>query len=187
MDILNNCELLPLTTNYFKIKASPRTDYFIDRLTKVNITNAPFYYETVDFDFEIQVHIKPIFCSTYDAGGILILDDNEHWIKAAFELTDLGYHSIVSVVTNETSDDCNGEIINNDSIFLRILRRGDYFAIHHSDNGVTWKMNRYFQLNLKRKIKIGLIAQSPVGNGIEVDFSDLVIAENRYQDLRNGK
>ncbi len=187
MDTLNNCILSHRSEAGFRISSPPGTDYFIDLHANVKKANAPFYYERVDFDFEIRVYIKPHFKSTYDAGAILILEDEEHWIKAAFEKTDLGYPAAVSVVTREASDDCNGERIDEEDLFLRVLRRGDYFAIHHSRVGTDWKMLRYFYLPLTRKVMVGVMAQSPLGKGVDVDFSDLVITENRYRDLRSGK
>jgi regulation of enolase protein 1 (concanavalin A-like superfamily) len=187
MDVFNNCEIRRNTNNSFSIDSSAKTDYFIDKLTNISKANAPYYFETVDFNFEIRAGIRPYFQSVYDAGAILILDDDEHWIKAGFEYTDLGYHSIVSVVTNGASDDCNGERVDSNKIHIRVLRINDFFSIHYSLDGQTWKMNRYFRLAIKKTIKIGVIAQSPTGNGVTVDFSDFVISENKYNDLRSGK
>jgi regulation of enolase protein 1 (concanavalin A-like superfamily) len=90
------------------------------------------------------------------------------------------------VVTNGASDDCNGERISSDKINLRVLRENNYFSIHHSPDGQNWKMNRYFRMEVKKIIKIGIIAQSPVGAGVTVDFSDLTISENTCKDLRKG-
>jgi regulation of enolase protein 1 (concanavalin A-like superfamily) len=96
--------------NKFRITANENTDYFRGGINNYYYNNAPYYYDEMDSDFVIQVKIMPVFVNTYDAGGILIYGNETKWIKAAFELTDLGYRSIVSVVTNKYSDDSNNEI-----------------------------------------------------------------------------
>ena len=149
--------------------------------------SAPFYYDLINFDFIASVKIEPEFRSTYDAGAILIFDNEDQWIKVAFELTDLGYPSVVTVVTDNSSDDCNGEQIKEKAIWLRVLRKNKYWSIHYSLNGKTWKMIRYFELNLNKKIKVGVISQSPTGNGCKVIFKDFTIKHNIYQDLRKSE
>jgi regulation of enolase protein 1 (concanavalin A-like superfamily) len=187
METANNCMVAAKSDGIFTIRAGGKTDFFIDYRTDVNISNAPFYYDYVDYDFEIKVCVRPEFANTYDAGAILIYDDDKHWIKAAFENTDLGYHSVVAVVTNEVSDDSNGEFINQEKVYIRVLRKDDYFCIHHSTDGNNWKMVRYFRQKFSKKLKIGVIAQSPVGNGCDVEYCDLKISKNEYLDIRKGK
>ena len=185
MKTANGCKL-EKKKECLLIRADKETDYFIDLLNNYQRANAPFYYQEVDYNFEIKVCIRPTFKATYDAGAIVV-DDQQNWIKAAFEATDLGYPSVVSVVTKTVSDDCNGEKIEQESVWIRILRQNDYWAIHYSLDGAIWKMVRYFRLNLNPKLKVGIIAQSPQGDGCEVEFSNLEISENSCNDLRKGK
>jgi uncharacterized protein len=186
MKTYNDCIVEKINGDYIKIIAKEKTDFFIDGLNNYKKANAPFYYEEVDWNFELKICITPEFLKTYDAGGILVLENENKWIKAAFELTDLGYKSVVTVVTNEYSDDCNGEKIENKSIWIRIIRKDNYWAIHYSSDGIIWKMARYFSLNMEKKVSIGIIAQSPVGDGCVVNFKNLEIKENKYNNIRNG-
>lgn len=150
MNFLNGYKIEKIDGDSFKIDAGGKTDYFIDKLSGYDMHNAPFYYNDVEGDFIIQAKITPGFKETYDAGGILVLDDDSHWIKAAYELTDLGHPSLVTVVTNGVSDDCNGEKAEADKVFIRVLRKGDYWAVHYSIDGLDWEMVRYFSLGSKR-------------------------------------
>jgi regulation of enolase protein 1 (concanavalin A-like superfamily) len=77
-------------------------------LSITNKCNAPFYFFNVDYDFDISVKIKPEFLNFYDAGGILIYQDARHWIKAAFESTDLGYpYDIVRILNRNPNQISN--------------------------------------------------------------------------------
>ncbi|MCP4138279.1 MAG: DUF1349 domain-containing protein [bacterium] len=187
MKTLNECTVNKITDQSFIITAIPETDFFIDTSSNYFACNAPFYFDPIDYDFMIRVKIEPEFKSTYDAGAILIFDDEKNWIKAAFELTDLEYTSVVTVVTKESSDDCNGEQINEKAVWLRILRKNKYWSIHYSIDGETWKMVRYFELNLNKEIRVGVVSQSPMGSGCTTEFTNFQITKNNCTDMRTGE
>ncbi len=48
-------------------------------------------------------------------------------------------------------------------------------------------MVRYFDLNLNRKVSVGVIAQSPMGDGCTVEFTDFTITKNDCKDMRKGE
>jgi len=45
----------------------------------------------------------------------------------------------------------------------------------------------YFSLDLSKEIRVGVSAQSPVGEGCRVQFSEFSITENNCTDLRMGE
>ena len=168
--------------------ASAKRDFFVDLRTGVEKSDAPFCYEEAVGDFMARVRIRPRFCKTYDAGSLLVFDSARKWIKLAFELTDLGYPSVVSVITDGSSDDANGERMDDvEELWLQVLRSGDHWALHHSLDGRRWKMVRYFRLRMKRKVKVGLEAQSPLGKGCSVAFGGWKIGPLRVENVRKGR
>ncbi|MEI6386159.1 MAG: DUF1349 domain-containing protein [Spirochaetota bacterium] len=170
------------------ITAPGKSDFFIDPRTGTTYSNAPFCYERIQGDFVASVRVKPDFHKRYDAGGLFVYDKANRWIKLEYELTDLGYPSVVTVVTDKLSDDSNGERKDEvDSIWLQVVRRGSTWALHHSETGKKWKMVRFFQLPMKDEVKVGLVAQSPVGGGCSVGFSRLKIGTAEIADMRKGK
>jgi uncharacterized protein len=188
MELMNKGNLLVGSKDNFTLESFEKTDFFIDMVTHNESSNAPFYNVRRTGDFIIKAKIKPAFKKTYDAGGILIYDTTKKWVKFAFEQTDLGYSSVVSVVTNKVSDDGNGEKIEGiASIWMQVIRKGTNWVLHYSTTGKTWKMVRYFQLSMKPEVRIGIIAQSPLGTGCKVNVSGLIIDENRLLDIRKGK
>ncbi|MDR1706135.1 MAG: DUF1349 domain-containing protein, partial [Clostridiales bacterium] len=86
------------------------TDYFNSpvpengRLQKPQ-GDAPFFYTEITGDFVARVKAKPNFLTTYDAASLMMIHDENLWIKAAFEKSDFGTTAVVSVVTNTVSDD----------------------------------------------------------------------------------
>lgn len=168
--------------------APAKCDFFIDARTGVEKADAPFCYEETVGEFTARVRVRPNFCKTYDAGGILVFDSARRWIKLAFELTDLGYPSVVSVITDGSSDDANSERMNDvEELWLQVLRSGDHWALHHSLDGRKWKMARYFRLKMKPKVKVGLEAQSPVGKGCSVAFGGWKLGPFSANDMRKGR
>lgn len=74
-------------------------------------TAFPYCYVKVQGDFMVQCKVKVDFKAVYDLGALVIYEEEDKWIKFAFENADTGEPAIVSVVTRSTSDDCNGEPI----------------------------------------------------------------------------
>jgi regulation of enolase protein 1 (concanavalin A-like superfamily) len=168
--------------------APARSDFFLDPTNAVRKSNAPFYYQSMKGDFVAKVVVRPDFKTAYDAGGLLVMDSTKRWIKLAFELTDLGYPSVVSVVTSGSSDDCNGERVQGTrAVHLQIVRNGQQWALHYSRGGRRWKMVRTFRLKMKDEVRVGIEVQSPLGQGCRAVFRQLSVAPGSVKDLRQGR
>jgi uncharacterized protein len=186
-ELLNTAESISDRQGAIELIAPGKTNFFIDILGELKALNAPFYNTLVENDFIFRCSIKPDFQNTYDAGFILAYDTDDKWIKFAFENTDLGYPSAVAVVTSVYSDDCNGEKIESEDIFMQIVRSGDNWCLHYSHDRSSWKMVRYFKLSLNKKIRIGVSSQSPVGGGCRVIFKDVELLKNNYTNIRKAE
>jgi hypothetical protein len=188
MYTMNKAKVISEAKGIIEIEAPENCDFFIDMQSMKEFDNAPFYYEKRKGDFVMRVKVRPEFRKNYDAGGLFVYDSGKKWIKLEFELTDLGYPSIVSVVTDKVSDDCNGEPMpDRKEVWLQVARKGDNWTLHHSENGKKWKMARYFQLKMRETVKVGLEAQSPRGKGCKAEFTNLKIGDNDLKDMRKGK
>ena len=94
---------------------------------------------------------------------------------------------VVSVVTIDYSDDSNSFTVDNNSIWYRISRRDNVYALHAARDGKLWELIRVFTLGpLTNSHKIGFAAQSPTGDGCSILFSEINFAQARLQDLRDG-
>ena len=183
------------TDNHIEIDAPAQSDFFCNNgavseegITPETLCNAPFYYTEVDGDFVMRVKVAHDFKDTYDSASIMIMIDMQNWAKACFEKTDFGTHAAVSVVTrNGESDDANGCNIDSNSVWLQITRVGNSFAVHFSEDGVTYYMMRFFNLSAGKTIKVGLLAQAPQGNGGIRTYENLTIEKKTVKNIRFGE
>lgn len=150
-------------------------------------TTFPYYYTKVQGDFMIQCKVKVDFKTVYDLGALVVYEDEDKWIKFAFEYSDAGAPSIVSVVTCETSDDCNGEPIDEQAVWLKICRQENMFAMHYSTDREKWKLARICRLEMKNEVMLGMSAQCPTGDMCTAYFEHFELEKNPYKDIRNLK
>lgn len=187
---INKPLLVKKETNKILIAAAKNTDFFVDPATKQEINNAPLYVLNAENEFTFFCRVKPQFNDVYDAGALMYYVDNTNWVKLAFEKTDLGYPAIVSVVTKGFSDDCNGEKIDLDSVWLKMSKKEKLIGLYFSVDGLEWKMHRLFKFDDgvgNRANYFGLEAQSPFGQGCSVEFSNLELNNQSVTDFRKGR
>ncbi len=172
------------------IEAGSKTDFFRNPANGDLSHNAPLYVLKTADEFTFSCKVTPQFKKTYDAGGIMLYSDNYNWVKLAFEKTDLGYPAVVSVVTKDFSDDCNGEEVKEPYIWLKISKKEELCGLYYSFNKLEWKMKRLFKFeSLKNNSDqyVGIEAQSPIGEGCSVLFSDFKYIEKAVEDFRKGE
>jgi len=182
---INESEL-EVDDNRFFIKALPKSDFFCNPIDDTVVKNAQFLYKEIEGDFLVRVRVKPTFEHVYDACSIFIYANEAHWLKTAFEFTDLGPNAIVTVATDGYSDDADGVEIDEDFVYLQVIRKNDVFACHYSTDGVNFKMARLLRIALPTTVKVGVSAQSPTGTGGFMEFSDLLITDKLPEDIRSA-
>ena len=174
------------TESGIHIYAPGETDYFVNPVDGEVKANAPFFYKEVEGDFILKAKVSLDFVSIYDACVLLALDHNKLWAKACFEYTDFGTNAVVTVMTNEKSDDANGVNVEGNEIWLQMSRKDDVFAIHYSLDGEEFIMARLAHLPMQKKIKVGLEAQSPTGSGGLRKFENVSLELQGPSDIRKG-
>ncbi len=169
------------------MQALPKTDYFVNPENDDVTGNAQFLYKEITGDFTMVSKVSHEFKSTYDACVLFAYDNDKRWAKACFELTDFGTKAVVSVMTNGKSDDANGVNVDVNEIWLRLSRKKNTFAVHYSLDGETFFMARISNIPMNDKIKVGIVAQSPVGEGGARIFKSLKIEQTTLENLRAGR
>ena len=182
--------------NCITMTAPAQTDFFCggettskEGVLPESLCNAPYYYTEVEGDFVLTAKVSHEFKDTYDSASIMVMHDMSNWAKCCFELTDFGTHAAVSVVTkNGESDDANGcNIEGQNYLWLKVCRVGRAFSFHYSIDGKKYNMTRYFLMPETRKIKVGLLAQAPTGNGGKRLYEDLSIENITVKNIRAGE
>lgn len=169
-----------------RVAAKAQTDFFRNPDGQPASNSGHLFWKAMEGDFVAQTHVRPAFRSTYDAGALMVHHDETHWAKICFENTDFGTHAVVSVVTNGLSDDANGVDLDVAHVWLQVVRKGNLFALHYALDGQDWHMVRYFGLPMPPRVKVGLVAQSPIGPGTTIDYLRFTIESRSVEDLRAG-
>ena len=141
-------------------------------------------------DFTLAARVTVPLGAMFDAGVLLVHAGPERFAKACFEFSPQGKPMAVTVVTRGVSDDSNSFAVEGDTLWLRMTRTGAAWAFHASTDGKWWDMLRYFTLGepLEEQdaVRVGFLAQSPTGAGIEVTFAQIAYQEGAPEDLRDG-
>lgn len=185
---LNKPEHFKIEDNSLHMISGKGTDFFNNPVDKSVTATAPLLYKNVKGDFVATALVKPNFASMWNAASLMVHIDSTNWIKFAFENSDATGKSIVSVVTKGISDDANGVVLDNqESIWLRISRKGDVYAMHWSKDGKNYMMSRLCSLPSGEMVKVGMESQCPVGEPANHGFLYFSLQNTTIKDLRKGE
>jgi uncharacterized protein len=167
------------------VRAPAQTDWFIDPISARPIDTAPVLVgrpPAGDFTWEAQVAFEGD--AMFDAAGLFVYDDDDHWAKLAVEMTAAG-PTIVSVITDTFSDDCNSTVLAEKTASLRLARVGQAIAFHASDGSGRWELVRVFRPP-RAAVRIGFVCQAPTGAGCTGIFDAIAFNPGSLSDIRDG-
>ena len=168
-----------------EIVAGEHTDIFCPPDGNAVTLNAPALLAPApEGDFVLSAQIESDLRARFDAGALIVWQDEQTWAKLALELSAQSKPTIVSVVTRTRSDDCNSITLERPSAHLRLARIDDTFAFHVHHEG-SWELVRHFSLP-PGALRPGFLAQSPTGRGCTARFREIVYEPRRLDDIRNG-
>ena len=184
---LNAPDKVEFADGAVSVQAAPGTDYFNDPETGQINGNAPVLYREVTGDFVATALVQPDFTDVWNAVALLMYQDSLHWIKFAYENSDATGPGVVSVVTREVSDDANGAVLENQPhVWLRLIRKGDLFAMHWSADGELYYMARLAKMPPMETVKLGIESQCPIGKGALHRLLYFSLEQRTVGDLRKG-
>ncbi len=164
---------------------NPAGDFLSDEKSSLNALTLIGTPTSADFQLSAKVTVD--FDSDYDAGALLVWSDSKRWAKLCFEYSPDKEFMVVSVVTQLASDDVNSYVLPVNHVWLRISRIGHLYALHSSSDGAVWKLIRAYTLGVDTSThKIGFVAQAPIGEGCDVQFSDIKYLPQTLKALRDG-
>jgi len=165
------------TTEKLTFTVEPGTDYW--QVTHYGFIrdNGPFSYVEVEGDFEVSVKVTGAYKELFHQAGIMLRIDEKNWIKTGIEYVD-GKQNVSAVVTRDFSD--WSVIPRKDSpksVWLKVLRKGDYVEVKFSFNGKKYEMLRLAYFPPKVKVKVGMVAAAPGKLSFPVTFENFEIKE----------
>ena len=181
---LNACSIHQ-ENSVFHLTANPNTD-FICKYESYRKDNASFFYVEQEGDFTLTARITVDGSAPFDALFLMARESPTRWIKLALELGVDQQYNAVSVITDDWSDDANGELVVSNSAWLRITRKENFWGLHYSLTGEDWRFVRAFGLALAPKLSVGFGIQAPQSDSCSGEVIDFLIVSTPVENFRNG-
>ncbi|GAB2922320.1 hypothetical protein GCM10027075_22900 [Streptomyces heilongjiangensis] len=89
--------------------------------------------------YDLFARVSVDFRSKFDAGVLLLWQDDRTWAKLCFEYSPSMEGMVVPVVAREFVDDANAFDAGSGPLWLRIARMGRVIALHASLDGESWR------------------------------------------------
>lgn len=138
-----------------------------------------------DGGFTATVRVQAAYQSLYDQAGIMVLADEENWVKAGIELSD-GEALLSSVLTIAQSDWATGKFQGDPSNFwIRVTMDKGVLRIQASTNGKRWPLVRLSAFPVRKHYLVGPMCCTPERAGLEVLFSEFDVKPPSGKDLHD--
>lgn len=155
------------------VTAGAQTDWFVSPMGDSRRDNSPrLLFEPAD-DFVLSAKVTVDFHSPWDAGVLVLYENNSLWAKLCFESTLDKRTAIVSVATRDVSDDNNSIEMSGPSVYLKIAKAGPAIFFYASPDGQNWTIIRSFSLGKTTDLRAGFSSQSPKGGACTTVFTEI--------------
>lgn len=177
-----------VSDNELEVDGITGTNYFISPDEGRNEATAPILLSEIDNSkpFTFTTRIESKIEKIYDAGTVYIYIDNNNWLKFAFECDEKFRHRVVTVRTENSSDDNNHDIISQDYVYLRISSNTKQIGFYYSTDGEDWNLARIYRNEYPAKIWLGISSQSPKEGNNLACFRDMSLTESYISNHRLG-
>ena len=140
---------------------------------------------TTSGGFTAGVRVRADYTSLYDQAGIMVLVDDENWVKAGVEMSD-GETLLSSVVTVGCSDWATGAFPGDASDFwIRTTVNDGVLRIQVSVDGRRWPLVRLCPFPQSARYVVGPMCCTPEREGLSVWFSDFTVEPPNQKDLHD--
>lgn len=154
----------------------PHTDYWQVTHYGFKRDNGPYYFQEISGNFEASVKITGSYNELFHQAGLMIRMDEKNWIKTGIEYVD-GLQNVSAVVTREVSD---WSVVprqdSPESVWLKLLRKGDYVEIKYSFDNKKYDMLRLAYFPADVKVQIGVVAAAPGEKSFAVVIEDFKVS-----------
>lgn len=159
------------------IESDRHTDFYFSETDRH--LSGEFIYQNCEKNFTIIAEVCPNCSQIYDAAGIMVWGTDNTWTKFVIEKIDEESLNVVSMVTNEFSDDVVGERFKGKAIFLKIEAKNNFFQFSYSHDDKLYIKHRKFYLKLPDVLKLGFISQSPNGDRTRAEIKIIGFSHNK--------
>ena len=165
---------------------------------KTNLFNSPgdnFYKQDApmllfhpDSNFTFCARVEADLVNVYDVAALVLYQNKDLWTKLCFENSIDKEATVVSVVTKRFSDDCNSIKINDNFVYLCVIKKADELSFHYSTDNVNWHLIRHFRIDFNEsKLMVGYAVHCSRGDSFSAEFSDIKYSPNALDNMRQYK
>lgn len=147
--------------------------------------NGHFRYCDIEADFSATVKVTADYQELYDQAGLMLMVDDETWLKCGIEFTDGAMH-FSTVVTRNGFSDWSQLVLPDDArqrFNIRLTRHEEALRIQYSLAQGNWVMARLAMLPMEQTVKVGMMCCSPMREGLAVTFDQFVVEPAISRDL----
>lgn len=172
------------TAEALTLETGERTDFWRDTLYGFRRDSGHALLVPVDGDFTAHLGFEGIYEALYDQAGLMVRQDEAHWIKAGIELSD-GVANLSVVVTRGASDWSACALGPTPGPQrLRLTRLGGAIVIQARNDAYRWQLLRVTPFP-EGALRIGPMACSPERAGFRVRFTEFTIGPAVAQALHD--
>lgn len=162
-------------------QVSPKTDFWQVTHYGFSRTDGNCFVAEIDEDICFTVKVKMNYISEFDQCGIIVYQNEENFAKLCVENQLKTKNKLGSVVCKSKRSDWATQPFGNDeTIYLRVSKRGINYLFESRTSGRNFEQMRLFDLPENKKVSIGLFGASPLGDGFEAEFYDFRFSENKW-------
>jgi regulation of enolase protein 1 (concanavalin A-like superfamily) len=172
---LNEPAQWSLDKGILRVTTDLKTDFWREtHYGFVRHTGHLFGYRTSG-DFTASVRVRGAFRELYDQAGIMVLLDEQRWVKAGIEYSD-ARSSVSSVLTTAKSDWALSAFSGDPGDFwVRATLADGVLKLQVSADGKVWPFIRLCPFPIAPAYIVGPMCCTPERAGLEVEFSNFKI------------
>jgi regulation of enolase protein 1 (concanavalin A-like superfamily) len=172
------------TAEALALETGDRTDFWRDTLYGFRRDNGHALLVPVAGDFTVHVTFEGDFEALYDQAGIMVRQDETHWIKAGVEFSD-GIPNMSVVVTRSASDWSTVALADTaKSHRLRLTRTGGAVVVQFRNGANRWQLMRVANFP-EGPASVGPMACSPERGGFRARFTEFTVGPPVAQALHD--
>jgi uncharacterized protein len=157
------------------VTTDPNTDFWRETHYGFTRHNGHVFGHRTAGDFTATVRVRGSFRELYDQAGIMVLLDEQTWIKAGIEYSD-GRAALGSVLTIGQSDWATGVFSGDPGDFmLRATMTKGVLKLQVSADGIVWPLLRLCPFPRAPSYLVGPMCCTPERGGLEVEFSSFKV------------
>ncbi|MFG6206100.1 DUF1349 domain-containing protein [Pseudomonas retamae] len=144
-----------------------------------------FFGAKIIGDFTAQIRVKGDFKELYDQAGLMVLIDDQRWIKTGVEVNDEAVVSS-SVLTNGLSDwAVSSALTRGNEFWLRITVAHGSVRVQISEDNIVWPLVRLAAFPVAEHYLVGPMCCTPEREGLRLSFSEFSVGPALKKELHD--